>query len=247
MLRSARSLRDYHIRATDGNIGRVKDFLFDEQEWIVRYAVVDTSEWLPGRKVLLIPEVLGPPSTEGHILPVELTRRRVQGSPDIAEDKPVSWQNEVDLFEYYGWSPYWGGGRGPGFTRSVGRSAEYERKEKAGISPSGDPHLRSIREVDGYAIEATDGEIGHVEDFILEDEQWLVRYIVVDTRKWLSGRRVLVSTEWVDEIRWRDRTVGVELSREQIQDSPPYDPSQAVNRQDEIRLYDYYGRPKYWD
>jgi hypothetical protein len=245
MLRSARSLRDYHIRATDGNIGRIKDFLFDGQEWVVRYAVVDTSEWLAGRKVLLIPGMLGLPSTDGNIVPVDLTREQVQNSPPFSSDKPVARQNEVDLFEYYGWSPYWGAGHG-GFTRPVARVAEPEHRAMAGVSPAGDPNLRSMREVDGYSIEAVDGGIGHVEDFILDDETWSVRYLVVDTRKWLSGKRVLVSPEWVDTIRWRDRIVRVGLSKEEVRDSPPYDPNQPVNRQDEVHLYDYYGRPKYW-
>jgi len=245
MLRSARSLRDYHIRATDGNVGWIKDFLFDGQDWTVRYAVVDTSEWLPGRKVLLIPSTLGLPSTDGRIVPVELTREQVRNSPGIEMDKPVSRQNEIDLFEYYGWSPYWGAGHG-GFTRPIARSVAAEQREASGIAPPGDPDLRSMQEVDGYSIEAANGPIGHVEDFILDDEQWLVRYLVVDTRKWLPGKRVLVSPEWVDTIRWRDRVVRVELSKEQIRDSPAYDPSQPVNRQDEVHLYDYYGRPKYW-
>lgn len=244
MLRSARSLRDYHIQARDGHIGRIKDFLFDGQEWVVRYVVVDTSEWLAGRKVLLVPHTLGLPSAEGHIVPVELTREQVRHSPPFHADKPVSRQNEVDLFEYYGWSPYWGAGRN-GFTRPVAR-VNPEERTTAGSPPSGDPDLRSVREVDGYSLEAADGKVGHVEDFILDDEEWMIRYLVVDTRKWLSGKRVLVSPEWVDMIQWRDRIVRVEVSKEQIRDSPPYDPNQAVNRQDEVHLYDYYGRPKYW-
>lgn len=245
MLRSARSLRDYHIRATDGNVGRVKDFLFDGREWIVRYVVVDTSEWLPGRTVLLVPSILGLPSAEGRILPVELTREQVRSSPDIDAEKPVSRQSEFDLFEYYGWSPYWGAGRG-GFTPHVVTPAESDETDRAAISRAENPDLRSMREVAGYSILATDGKIGHAEDFIVDDEDWIVRYLVVDTRKWLSGKRVLVSPEWVREIVWRERTVSLELSMEEIRDSPPYDPGQPVNRQDEVHLYDYYGRPKYW-
>jgi len=239
MLRSAKSLRDYHIRATDGNIGRVNDFLFDGGQWVIRYLVVDTSEWLPGRKVLLIPDVLGPPSTEGEVLPVTLTREQVENSPDIETDKPVSRQHERDLFEYYGWSPYWGAGRS-GLTRHVARV-----DEKTGTSP-GDSNLRSMREVAGYSIHATDGHIGHVEDFIIDDEEWAVRYIVVDTRNWLPGRKVIVAPEWVSRIDWRGKAVSLGHSREEVRDSPPYDPNQPVNRQYELRLYDYYGRPKYW-
>ena len=246
MLRSAKGLRDYHIQATDGNIGRIKDFLFEGDEWVVRYAVVDTGEWLSGRKVLLVPDVLGLPSTEGEVVPVDLTQEQVQNSPDIDAEKPVSRQNELDLFEYYGWSPYWGAGHG-GFTRPVVRAVEPEQKEAAGIAPPGDPHLRSMREVDGYKIHATDDHIGHVEDFIIDEEQWLVRYIVVDTRNWLPGKRVLVSPEWVQRIRWRDRGVWVELTKDEIKDGPAYDPNQPINRQYEMHLYDYYGRPKYWE
>ncbi len=239
MLRSAKSLRDYHIRATDGNIGRVNDFLFDGEGWVIRYAVVDTSEWLPGRKVLLIPDVLGPPSTEGEILPVALTREQVENSPDIDTDKPVSRQHEVDLFEHYGWSPYWGAGRG-GLTTHVARTTQTVE------APPGDPNLRSMREVAGYSIHATDGHIGHVEDFIIDDEEWIVRYIVVDTRNWLPGRRVLISPEWVSRIDWRSNAVSIGHSRDEVRKSPHYDPNQPVNRQYELRLYDYYGRRKYW-
>lgn len=245
MLRSAKSLRDYHIRATDGNIGRVKDFLFDSGQWVVRYVVVDTSEWLPGRKVLLTPEVLESPSTEGQILPVDLTRDQVSASPDIDTDKPVSRQNEIDLFEYYGWSPYWGGGRG-GFTAPVVRGVEAEKKDVVGISPPGDPNLRSMREVTGYAIAAVDGHIGHVEDFIVDDENWMIRYVVIDTKNWLPGRKVIISPDWVTRIDWRDRSLSVEHSKDEIRGSPPYAPNQPVNRQYEARLYDYYGRRKYW-
>ena len=246
MLRRAGSLKDYHIRATDGNMGRIKDFLFDGDEWVVRYAVVDTSEWLSGRKVLLVPDVLGLPSIEGEVLPVELTREQVRNGPDIDTEKPVSRQNEIDLFEYYGWSPYWGAGHG-GFTRPAVRTVEPEQKEAAGVAPPGDPHLRSMHEVDGYTIKATDDDVGHVEDFVVDDEGWLVRYVVVDTRKWLPGKRVLVSPDWVEKIRWRDRAVWVELTKDQIKGGPAYDPHQPIDRDYEVHLYDYYGRPTYWE
>jgi len=243
MLRSAKSLRDYHIHATDGNVGRIKDFLFDGEAWVIRYAVVDTSEWLPGRNVLLIPDVLGVPSMEGQVLPVDLTRSQVRDSPDIEADKPVSRQHEVDLFEYFGWSPYWGAGRGGSgkvATRGVAQGAKTDRP------PSGDPRLRSMREVAGYSLHASDGQIGHVEDFVIDDESWIIRYIVVDTRNWLPGKKVIISPDWVSAIDWQTRTVSLEHSKDEVSSSPPYDPNQPVNRQYEVRLYDYYGRRKYW-
>jgi len=229
MLRSARSLRDYHIHATDGNIGRVKDFLFEGREWSVRYIVVDTSEWLPGRTVLLVPDILGPPDGERKTLPVELTREQVRNSPDVDTNKPVSRQNEFDLFDYYGWSPYWGAGRS-GFTRHVVRAPQSEESGWAAVAPTGDPDLRSVQEVMGYSLSAADGKVGHVEDFILSDDDWIVRYLVVNAGSWLSGKRVLISPGWVHEILWRDRTVLAELSADEIRNSPSYDASQPVNR-----------------
>ncbi len=240
MLRSAKSLRDYHIRATDGNVGRVSDFLFDGEDWVVRYAIADTSEWLPGRRVLLIPDVLGPPSTEGEILPVALSREQVENSPDIDTEKPVSRQHEAALFEHYGWSPYWRPGRSGPMEHVAGTPQMVET-----AAPE-DANLRSMREVAGYSIHATDGHIGHVEDFIIDDEEWIVRYIVVDTRNWLPGRKVLISPEWVRRIDWPGNEVWLDHSKEEIRKSPHYDPNQPVNRQYELRLYDYYGRRKYW-
>jgi len=245
MLRSIDSLHDYHIRARDGNIGYVDDVLFDGEEWKVRYLVVDTNRWLPGRKVLVIPDVLEEPSAEGRLLPVDLTRDQVENSPDIGMEKPVSRQKEIDLFEYYGWSPYWGGGHG-GFTEPVMRDVDPDQQEMSGVTPPGDPHLRSGREVEGYSVNASDGHIGYVDDLIADDTDWIVRYLVVDTRKWLPGRKVIVSSEWAGRIDWQDRTVAVELAREEVENSPPYDPKQPVNREYETRLYDYYGRPFYW-
>jgi hypothetical protein len=245
MLRSANSLRDYHIRANDGNVGYVDDLLFDGNAWVVRYIVVDTSQWLPGRKVLLIPDILGAPSLEGQLLPVDLTRDQVKNSPEIDTDKPVARQKEIDLFEYYGWSPYWGGGHG-GFAEPVMRDVDPDKQELVGGERPGDPHLRSMREVRGYSIDAADGQVGYVDDLIVEDRDWPVRYIAVDTKKWLSGGKVIVSPEWTERIDWQNHSFSLKLSREEVKNSPEYDPSQAVNREYETRVYDYYGRPHYW-
>jgi hypothetical protein len=249
MLRSTKELRGYTICATNGDIGKVHEFYFDDLIWIVRYLVVDTGNWLPGRKVLLWPGVLGQPDWEAHALPVGLTKERVESSPPISADEPVSRQMETDLYTYYGWPPYWRGGLSP---LGVGAAAAAEtlaravaEKERTEDQES-DPHLRSTREVIGYHIQARDGEIGHVEDLIVEDANWFIRYLVIDTRNWLPGRKVLVSPAWAEEVNWAERKVHVGLGREAIENSPEFDPSLPVNREYEVRLYDYYGRPKYW-
>lgn len=241
MLRSANSLRNVQLHARDGDIGHIDDLLFHDGQWRVRYVVVDTNRWLPGRKVLLIPNALGVPRAEEGRIPTDLTRDQVRNSPDIDVDKPVSRQREIDLFDYYGWSPYWGGGHG-GFTEPVMADVSAEKQELSGATPPGDPHLRSVRAVEGYAIEAQDGSIGHVEDFIVADTDWTVRYFVVDTRNWLPGRKVVVPPFWVERIDWTGRSVAMNLSRDQIEESPPYDPKQPVSDEYEARLHRHYAR-----
>jgi hypothetical protein len=246
MLRSIKELHGYTVRATDGDIGTVHEFYFDDHTWTIRYLVVDTGGWLSGRPVLLSTLALGQPDWEERVFPVLLTREQVEHSPDIATHKPVSRQMEGDLHAYYGWSPYW---RTSMSTLGAGAAAVahvISGTEEGSGEPGRDPHLRSTRQVSGYHIQASDGEIGHVEDFIAEDEAWVVRYIVVDTRNWLPGRKVLVAPAWIERVSWAERKVHVDLTRETIKHSPEFDPSAPVNREYELRLYDYYGRPKYW-
>jgi len=243
MLRSIRSLRGFAVSATDGEIGRVHSFLFDGRSWVVRYLVVDIGGWLPGREVLIAATALHRPDWQDRAFPVELTREQVQDSPDIDTDMPVSRQRETELHKHYSWAPYWATGYGAAvFTMP---SVEQEQKPSEETA-KGDPNLRSTREVIGYRIHAIDGQVGHVEDFIVSDEDWIIRYLVVDTRNWLPGRSVLISPEWVRDISWEDQEVWVDVSSEMIEDSPPYDPSAPVNREYEVQMYDYYGRPKYW-
>jgi hypothetical protein len=168
----------------------------------------------------------------------------VKNSPDINTDKPVSRQCEIELHKYYDWTPYWAGG---GFTAPVIQPASKEKEQAARQAKEKvDPQLRSTQEVIGYNIHAADGDIGHVKDFILEDENWIIRYMVIDTRNWLPGRNVLVSPIWVEKISWPDSKVYVDMLKAKIKESPMYDPSTPVNREYETRLYDFYGRPKYW-
>ena len=243
MLRSLKDLTGYKIHATDGNIGKVHDFFFDDEFWILRYVVVDTGHWLPGRKVLLTPGVLLDPDWRQRTFAVALTRDQVRSSPDVDTDRPVSRQHEIHLHEHYGWPFYWapsGDLVGPMMTTLPAKSPSSE--------PVGDPHLRSVREVIGYDVEASDGEIGRVNDFIADSESWAIRYLVVATRKWLPGRKVLISPQWlVGPISWAQRTVKIIMSRESIKNSPEYDSAAPVNREYEGQLYDFYGRPRYWN
>jgi hypothetical protein len=244
MLRSIKSLRGFTIEASDGHIGKVHALLFDSHAWTIRYLVVDTGSWLPGRKVLIAATSLGRPRWEERVFPVALTREQVRSAPDIDADKPVSRQREIELHAYYDWIPYWGmSGDMIGGPALVPTPAEREAVEKMA---KGDPNLRSAREVTGYRIHAKDGQIGHLEDFIVTDGDWVIRYLVVDTRNWLPGRKVLLSPKWVHKVSWEERGVWVDVSKETVRNSPHYDPSEPVNREYEIEMHDYYGRPTYW-
>lgn len=249
MLRSVNELLGYTIRATDGDIGNVHDFYFDDQSWVIRYLVVETDNWLAGRSVLISPVALGLPEWQQQVLPVQLTQKQVKNSPSIDLDKPVSRQMEEKLHVYYGWLPYWKTGkpylvepREPG-PLPLG-TAELETSDN--LIEHDDPHLRSVEEVTGYQVQARDGDIGQLEQLIADDEAWIVRYLVADTGEWLANKRVLLSPKWIESLDWVEREVIVDLSQHMVENSPEFDPSAPVNREYEARLYDYYGRPRYW-
>ncbi len=249
MLRSLKAVQGYKVLATDGDIGQVHDFYFHDDTWIIRYLIVDTGHWLPGRKVLVPPGVLGKPNWAGLSFPVNLTREQVQKSPDIDTAKPVSRQQEVDLHDHYDWPAYWidpGIGPWPAVTPMI-PIPEPASPSDTGATQKGNPHLRSVRELRGYHIHASDGEMGHVEDFIADDASWVIRYLAVDIRNWLPGKQVLISPQWPADIDHWQRRVHVSLTRESIRNCPEFHPAAPVNREYEERLYDYYGRPGYWE
>lgn len=253
MLRSIKEIINYTLKAQDGEIGKCKDFLFDDEYWTIRYMVADTGKWLPGRKVLISPMSLEEPQWSTRQFPVRLTKKEIENSPPLDEDAPVSRLYEKRHFDYYSWPYYWAGGSIWGTmpypyvpaTPLPAEELERMKERTENIKPE-ESHLRSVQEIKGYHIKAENGEVGHVEDFIVEVGVWTIRYMVVDTRNWLPGRKVLVSPGWIEEISWPENEVSAALTVEAIKGGPEYDPSQPVNREYEIRLYDYYGRPKYW-
>jgi hypothetical protein len=109
-----------------------------------------------------------------------------------------------------------------------------------------DSHLRSTEAITGYRIEATDGEIGHVDGFLVDDEAWAIRYLEVATRDWWPGKKVLVSPEWIQRLSWEDSSVYAGLSREAIRNAPEYFEAVRINREYEDRLHIHYGQPPYW-
>jgi sporulation protein YlmC with PRC-barrel domain len=255
MLKPASGFKGLTIAATDGDIGSVNDLYFDDLSWTIRYLVVDTGTWLPGRQVLISP--LSVRRVDDKIL-VDLTRNQVQNSPPVEADKPVNRQQEEAIARYYDQRYYWEGpyrwgllaypGMPPVPTAPIPADAmgeEMAARERE--TPSGDPTLRSSRDVTGYYIAALDGEIGHVDDFLVEDRAWAIRYLLVATRNWWPGKKVLISPEWIKTVSWADSQVQVDLRRDEIKAAPEYDPSRPFDREYESRLIEHHNRRKYWE
>jgi hypothetical protein len=248
MLVGINELHGYVIRASDGEIGKVDEFYFDDASWRVRYLVADTGNWLTGRRVLLPAAALGPPSRESHCLTVTLTCKQVQDSPDINTEQPITRRQDEELRRYFGWAYSWAGDPllgDPTFSSTpIAMSTAMALEESP--EPHGDPHLESAKDVIGYHIQAVDSEIGHVEDFLVDDRDWVLRYIVVGTRNLPAGKKVLMAPQWVDKIEWTEAKMYVGLTRDRIRDAPSFDPAAPMTRDYESQLYDYYGQPKYW-
>jgi hypothetical protein len=250
MLWHASAINGYAIAASDGDIGTLSDFLFDDVSWSVRWLVVDTGNWLSGRKVLLPPSPLGRLDAKEQEFSVTLTKQQVNDSPEIDTDRPVSRQMETSVYDYYGWSPYWGSGfdmGGYGYMPGSGIASPYlgGRRREQEIAEAevdrDDVHLRSVAAVTGYHIHASDGEIGHVEDFLVDDADWSIHYLVVDTKNWWPGKKVLVSSRSAGEIDWTDRLVNLDVDRQRVKDGPPYDATITIDRAYDEKLLTYYG------
>ena len=250
MLTYATHLKNFAIRAADGELGTVDEFYFDDETWAIRYLIVDTGGWLGGRKVLISPISIIRMDWQTRQLDVTLTKSQVENSPPIDTRKPVSRQHESTYLGYYGYGNYWGGSDmwGQSFIpgnlaippMSFPRTADQIRRE------STDSHLRSSEAVTGYHIDASDGEIGHVNGFVMDDEAWAIRYIEVATRNWWPGKKVLVSPAWMERVSWETSKFYLGLSRDAIQNAPAYDEAMPITREYENRLYFHFGRPPYW-
>jgi len=245
MLIKAKSLKNYNLNCKDGEVGKVKDFYFDDHQWVVRYLIADNGNWLIGKQVLISPLALGSINKKNELIRINLNKKQIQNSPPLNNDQPVSRQFEESYYGYYGWPTYWSGlniwGHSPhpiADSEEQKVSGQYENYE--------DTHLRSTNNVSGYHIQAIDGEIGHVEDFIIDDKTWTIRYLIIDTNNLLPGKKVLISPQWIDQVSWNDMKVTVKLSRESIRQSPEYSEEALLTRDYETQLHRYYNRNVYW-
>lgn len=232
------ALKGWSLRARDGDIGTVQQIYFDDAEWRVRYLVVRTGSWLFGRAVLIAPRAVTEVAAEDRRLIVDLSRKQIEESPPFDAEKPVSRHYEELYHRFYGWAPYWSG---PGVMGIPVPIPPVETEGRPNREPPR-PHLRSSDEVVGYDVVTRDGRLGHVEDLLVDDETWDLRYVEVDTRNWWPGKKVLIAPTWLESVDWAERQISVSLNRAALREAPEYDPSVMITPEYEVELFEHYSR-----
>ncbi len=258
MLHNLKDLKGFAIHATDGNIGEIKEIYFDDTHWTVRYLVVETGVWMLSQKVLLSPIAITQVDWEKRELSVAISKSQVRGSPSIDTQKPVSRQHELDYLGYYGYPLYWGDtGLWGGYPSPYLLATEQQLKPTSSIvadanvpyvaphNSADKHHLRSDSEVCGYHLEATDGEVGHLESMLIDSESWAIRYLIINTSNWWVGHLVLISPEWIKGVSWPDSKIYIDMPQAQVKKSPHYDASKVLGREDEKMLHLQQGRHGY--
>jgi len=230
MLRNTKALEGARIRAIDGDIGHLEQFYFDDRNWQINYVVMNIGNWLHGKLVLVLPEAISSVGGDHEpVINVALTKEEVRQSLDAQTHRPVSLQQPHDYYLYLGLPHY------------------LAVTDKSVSDLDSDAHLRSTKIVGRYHIMAVDGEIGHLDGFIIDDETWTIRYATAATRNWLPGKKTLLATEWINWISWAEANAYVGFTRNRIGNSPEFDPEHPLTRDFELELYTYYQRTPYWE
>lgn len=249
MLLAASGLKDYSVAAEDGAIGVLKDFLFDDRTWQIRWLVVQAGGWLVGRQVLVHPSAVLSFDYDRQTLQVSLTKIQIEASPPLSTDQPVSRQHEINTYGYYGWDPLWGGdmfgstiqgGGMVGPPRYFGTQERYNDLGVQNLDGESDPHLRSFNAVKGYHVQASDGDMGHIANLMIDNEQWGVRYLIVETSNWWMGKQVLMAPYAITSINWLDRTVYLDVTQAEVKASPEWDPATVIIEHYQHQLHTHF-------
>jgi sporulation protein YlmC with PRC-barrel domain len=257
MLRRLEELQGYELAAPDGIVGTLNDVFLDDETWTVRYFAVDTGLWL-GRLVLVSPISIESPDWQGRRIPLRVTRDEIERSPDLLSRARFTREEEREFAAYYGYPQYWGGSNVWGWAGVPGAltaappagyvpSTALEQDASGADTDALTTSIFSSRDLRGYHIHALDGEIGHVDDFILDEDTWSIRYLQIDTSNWIGGKTVLLAARWIQRIDPADGKIHVEVTRERIENSPEFHPDQPIDRVFEERLHEHYGLPAYWE
>lgn len=266
MLIQAKSLESYSMNATDGELGSIADLYFESNTFTLRYFVGDTRTWFFGGKVLLSPEAVTSIDIDKELININETKEQIKNSPKPSDHEPVSRQYETQLRDHYGWTHYWGapiGGGGAG----LGTSGAYPAPPGLMVPPQilrNDTHvdtvennsleiemennyLQSIKDLRGYTIHAKNGEVGKALDFVLNQQNWSINYIIVDLGGFFTKEPVALAAEWITDISWHDKTITINVEKDLVESAPEFEPNKEFTRTDEAQLYTHYGRRGYWE
>lgn len=238
MKRKLSDLEGYSIAAKDGDKGTVKNFLFDENNWVIRYMEADLGNFFSGKQVLIPYAFLQAPDWEGEHFHVELSKEEIENSPLITAELPVSRKYEEELHTYYTADYYW-------MNTSVAPMITYPINPLA--TPTKlvdekdiDTSIRSFNEIQGYTVKTTDGTIGHIADLIINDANWQIVYAVVDTSDWMPwSKKVLVAVDWMENISYVNHEIAVTISTDAIESAPEFD-GETLNDEYEKKLHQHY-------
>jgi sporulation protein YlmC with PRC-barrel domain len=249
MLNSYNDLKTYSIRATDQRTGNVDDIYFDDEEWRVLYLVVQTGFLLTARQSLIGTNRVGRPDTDRGEVPVDLTAEELKSADSPQSDPPVSQQMPpaVAAQSMSAWPSFIVGtglDYSPGLAQDQLSLAAAEAEEAE--EHAGDSHLRSMAEVIGYTVHATDGEIGAVDDFLIDPRTWRLQHLVIDTGSWLPGKRVVITTDWIADVDWAERHIRVNAGTQKIEDAPPFDEVEDLKRSPTPDAMASYSALGYW-
>jgi hypothetical protein len=256
MSTSLEKLHGSTVVGLDGDVGTIARFLLQLNPWVVRYIVIETGSWWAGKEVLISPWSIAPGSVAGERIALSLTREQVRNSPSYDPTEALTREHEDALLGYYGYPAYWGGpllwgpvpAATPGAPPDPGLRTGLPDSDAAAVElldpPTAD--LADSQQVLGTHLHATDGDVGHVDDLLVESDTWQVRYLVIDTNNWWIGRHVLIAPEWIENFEWPDHKLRVAVDRAAIKGAPEYDPARILTRADELALYRHYRRGPYW-
>ncbi len=256
MLQSVSDMENYAIISTTGRVGHVEDFFFDDEQWAIRYLVVDTAPLFFGRKVLISPFSITEVSTESGEAVLNVSKDKIKNSPEIDTARPISRQHETQLNDYYSWPSYWQEG-GLWYMANTPHAAvtsmQIEAEHQKESPPEGipetvsDPHLRSTREVLTYEILGTDDQIGKANDFVVSEGDWALRYLIVDAGPWLLGKKAIIAVDWIQSVSWKESQITVDVSRGLVSNAPEFTSLGKVDRDYEKTLFSHYNRRGYWE
>lgn len=259
MLRSIIDLEDYRLQTAAGNIGRLKDFTFDDKAWVIRYLVVDIGAWPKKHLVLISPIALGAPNWLAKTIPVLLSKSQIQNSPPFDPQKPITKQHEIEHLSYYNYPYYWGGpslwgkdiypnrfstGSGgfnaPPFELRVPEPPDMEDETHA------EHELHGGFDTMGIRVTSGDVDIGLVKDLLIDEDSWAIRYMVVNTGDWWPNQQVLIAPQWIGALNWVSKTISIQMSQAEVKTAPHCDPSVTIDRDLELALHAHYRQPGYW-